>query len=73
MLDPINIAEFRDLIFPEGARLTIDVVCLAIPNSMVLAELFVDLGVPHVICFNFSEEFMTSSSNYDSQINAPYE
>ena len=53
--------------------LSIDVVVLAIPNSMVLAELFVELGVPHVICFNFSEEFMQTSSYYDSHINAPYE
>lgn len=61
------------MIFPSGARLSIDVVVLAIPNSRILAEVFVDLGVPHVICFDFSEEFLINYSNYDSNINAPYE
>jgi len=48
-LDLIEISDFRELIFPVGARLSIDVVVLAIPKSRILAEVFVDLGVPHVI------------------------
>lgn len=40
----IEADEFRELIFPVGAMLSIDVVVLAIPKSRILAEVFVSLG-----------------------------
>lgn len=72
-MDAIQVSEVRDLIFPDGAMLSIDVVVLAIPQSRVLAEVFVALGVPHVICFDFTDEFMYDYSSYDYSMNAPYE
>ena len=71
-LDLIGVSELRELIFPVGAMLSIDVVVLAIPKSRMLAEVFVALGVPHVIFFDFEEEFHNEYTNYDSSINAPY-
>jgi len=68
----IGVSELRELIFPVGAMLSIDVVVLAIPKSRMLAEVFVALGVPHVIFFDFEEEFHNEYTNYDSSINAPY-
>ena len=43
---------------PSGERLAIDVVVLAIPKSRMIAEIFISLGVPHVVCFDFSDDFM---------------
>jgi hypothetical protein len=41
----------------------------------VLAEIFVDLGVPHVVCFDFSEEFQRPvySQDCDHVYDAMYE
>ena len=72
-LDWIEISDLREILIPLGGRLSIDVVVLAIPKSRMLAEIFIDLGVPHVIYFDFSEEFYHIYSNIDSAINAPYE
>ena len=41
------------------SRITIDVVLLNIPQSKKLGQQFVRLGVPHVVCFDFS--LLTSS------------
>ena len=72
-LDLIEISDLRQLLIPEGGRLSIDVVVLAIPKSRLLAEIFIDLGVPHVIFFDFSDEFYQIYSNIDSAVNTPYE
>lgn len=53
--------------------LSIDVVVLAIPQSRILAEIFIELGVPHVICFDFTDEFMYDYTSLDYSMNAPYE
>ena len=29
----------------------------------MIAEIFIALGVPHVICFDFADEFMNVSAN----------
>lgn len=37
-------------------KLNIEVVVIAIPDSQHLAQVFVDLGVPHVVAFSFDGE-----------------
>jgi hypothetical protein len=69
----IEVSELKQLIVPVGYILSIDVVVLAIPRSRMIAEVFVELGVPHVIYFDFSEEFYSHFSAVDSAINAPYD
>jgi hypothetical protein len=62
----IELSALRNLLLPFGGQLCIDVVVLAIPRSMLVAEVFVDLGVPHVIFFDFSEEFYASYATTSS-------
>ena len=72
-LDCIEISDLRDILIPFGGRLSIDVVVLAIPKSRLLAEIFIDLGVPHVVYFDFSDDFYKIYSKIDSVSNTPYE
>lgn len=61
-LDQVSIEELKDvLVAHEGEMLTIDVVILAIPCSRLIAEVFLSLGVPHVVCFDFADDFMNIS------------
>lgn len=52
---PIEGDALRRAFAPDRGKLGVDVVVLAIPNSLKLAEVFVSLGVPHIIAFNFDE------------------
>jgi hypothetical protein len=60
-LEKISLEELQQILIPHGERLAIDVVVLAIPRSRMLAEIFIALGVPHVVCFDFSDSFMNLS------------
>ena len=72
-LDWIEVSDLRELLLPFGGRLSIDVVVLAIPKSRLLAEVFIDLGVPHVVFFDFSDDFYNIYSKTDSTTNVLYE
>jgi hypothetical protein len=44
-----------------------DLVILAIPQSNDLAKVFIESGVPFVICFNFSDKILQSTGIYTDQ------
>ena len=72
-LDLIKISELHEYLITSGDKLNIDVVVLAIPQSKLIAEAFVKLGVRHVIYFEFSDEFFDQYCDFDSELNIPYE
>jgi len=46
--------ELKHILTPnEGDKLNVDVVVIAVPESYELGELFVEMGVKHVVCFDF--------------------
>lgn len=45
----------KKLLTSESGKLNIDVVVVAIPNSVKIANVFIELGIPHVIGFDFIE------------------
>jgi hypothetical protein len=54
--------ELKKILMPKNNdRLQVDVVVLAIPEVSNLAELFMELGVPHVVTFNFPSHLSTTS------------
>jgi hypothetical protein len=53
--------QLQDLLMTS--RCVYDLVILAIPQSEKLAKILVDAGIPHVICFEFLDEFVKQSES----------
>ena len=53
----------------EAKKLPIDCVVLAIPDSISVGDVFVQLGVPHVVVFDLTAEF-DGNSEKESQLMA---
>ncbi|CDW81385.1 UNKNOWN [Stylonychia lemnae] len=56
----IKIAELKNLLDPLESGLNVDLVVLAIPESQKLAQAFVEMGVPHVVSFDFKPNFLSN-------------
>jgi hypothetical protein len=51
----------------DGRNLNVNLVVLAIPESKHLAQVFVDLGVQHVVAFDFITPIGVENVNYLQQ------
>eukprot|EP00347_Sterkiella_histriomuscorum_P024050 403332474 len=59
-IEYISIKEMKNLLKPANSRLNIDLVVLAIPESEKLAQAFVEMGVPHVVFFDFKQKLLST-------------
>lgn len=59
-IEYLSINELRDILKQPNSRLNVDVVVIAIPESLKLAQLFVEMGVPHVIAFDFEHKLLST-------------
>ena len=50
----------KSILKPANSKLNVDVVVLAIPDSLRLAEAFYDIGVPHVVYFDFKKKLLST-------------
>jgi hypothetical protein len=53
LVDFVHIEELKIILKPDDGVLKIDLVVIAIPESTKIAQVFIDLGVKHVIAFDF--------------------
>ena len=56
----LNFEDIKTILRPDNGRLNVDVVVVAIPESANIAQAFVELGVPHVIGFDFKSSLMST-------------
>jgi hypothetical protein len=64
-IDYIHIDELKDLLKPANEeQLNVNLVVLAIPESKKLAKVFVDLGVKHVVAFDFDVQIGMDNVKY---------
>ena len=59
LIEYVSLDELKTLLKPENSKLNVDVVVLAIPESSKIANLFVEIGVPHVIAFDFEYKLLS--------------
>ncbi|TNV87843.1 hypothetical protein FGO68_gene1372 [Halteria grandinella] len=55
LVEYINLEDLRNILQPQSKVLQVDVVVLAIPDSEEIAKVFIELGVPYVVAFEFNE------------------
>ena len=60
-MEYINIDEMKNLLKTDNNRFPVDLVVIAIPDSIKIAKVFIELGVPHVIAFDFNESIVQST------------
>lgn len=53
LFDFVHIKELKLILMPDDRVLKIDLVVIAMPESTKIAQVFIDLGVKHVIAFDF--------------------
>lgn len=64
-IEYVHIDELKTLLRPsDGQKLNVNLVVLAIPESLKLAQVFVDLGVSHVVAFDFRTTIGVDNVNY---------
>jgi hypothetical protein len=59
-IEYISISKLKSLLKPAVGNLNVDVVVVAIPESIRISQAFVDLGVPHVIGFDFRQKLLST-------------
>lgn len=59
-IEYISVIELKVLLKPSNSRLNVDLVVLAIPESQNLAQVFIDMGVPHVVSFDFKHKMLST-------------
>ena len=59
-IEYLSMDEIKKILRPNEGRLNVEVVVLAIPDCLELAQAFVDLGVPHVIAFDFKQSLLST-------------
>ena len=64
-LEQISLKELKEKLSDIVMRSQCKIIVVAIPDGEEIANIFVDLGVPHVVCFKFSEGKL---SDYDDRV-----
>lgn len=57
-MEYIHIDEMKNLLKTDNNKLPVDLVVIAIPDSIKIAKVFIELGVPHVVAFDFNESIV---------------
>ena len=54
----VHIKDLKNILKTKNNNLNIDLVILAIPNSVSIGQVFIDLGIPYVIAFDFNDNIL---------------